>query len=129
MTERLDIEKDTPRVEACINEVMRRFPGGSASAQARYFEEVHQHLAPLARQLERELAEAKAAQQAAWDQLAAARRASLQADEGKDAVLRLFMGAAYPVAPEINPRGYNWSEAYLDQARAVAIAAKEGKQP
>jgi hypothetical protein len=37
--------------------------------------------------------------------------------------LRLFLGAAYPVAPDINPRGYNWSEAYLDQARAAALAA------
>jgi hypothetical protein len=37
--------------------------------------------------------------------------------------LRLFLGAAYPVAPEINPRGYNWSEAHLDQARAAALAA------
>ena len=34
--------------------------------------------------------------------------------------LRLFTGAAYPVATEINPRGYNWSEAYLDQALAEA---------
>ncbi len=30
--------------------------------------------------------------------------------------LRLFQGAAYPVAEAINPRGHNWCEAYLDQA-------------
>ena len=35
--------------------------------------------------------------------------------------VRLFMGAACPVATEINPRGYNWSEAYLDQAHAATI--------
>ena len=34
--------------------------------------------------------------------------------------LRLFTGAAFPVSEEINRRGYNWSEAYLDQALADA---------
>ena len=34
--------------------------------------------------------------------------------------LKMFMGAAYPVADEINKRGYNWSEAYLDEALAEA---------
>lgn len=53
-------DTDTPRVEACIQDVMRRFPGYSVSAQARYYEEVHQHLSPLARALERELAAAGA---------------------------------------------------------------------
>jgi hypothetical protein len=43
-----------PRVEACIDAVMKRFPGISKAAQARYFEEVQQHLGPLARELERE---------------------------------------------------------------------------
>lgn len=43
-----------PRVEACIAEVMARFPYDTKAQAARYFEEVHQHLAPLARQLERE---------------------------------------------------------------------------
>ncbi len=37
--------------------------------------------------------------------------------------LRAFIGAAYPVAGEINPRGHNWSEAYLDEALALAKAA------
>jgi len=36
--------------------------------------------------------------------------------------LRLFLGAAYPVHASIDPRGYSWSEAYLDQARAAALA-------
>lgn len=48
---------------------------------------------------------------------------------GADEVLRLFMGAAYPVALEINPRGYNWCEAYLDQARAAAMSAATEKEP
>lgn len=49
---------DTPRVEACIDAVMKRYPGESKAALARYFEAVHQELAPLARQIERELREA-----------------------------------------------------------------------
>lgn len=38
--------------------------------------------------------------------------------------LRLFVGAATPVSTEINPRGYAWSEAYLDQALAAALQEK-----
>ena len=30
--------------------------------------------------------------------------------------LDLFTRSAYPVSEEINPRGHNWCEAYLDQA-------------
>lgn len=43
-----------------------------------------------------------------------------QAEKLKLAVeaLEIFMRCAYPVAKEINPRGYNWSEAYLDDAMA-----------
>lgn len=37
--------------------------------------------------------------------------------------LRIFVGCAYPVALEINARGYNWSEAYLDQAWLIAHVA------
>jgi transposase len=36
--------------------------------------------------------------------------------------LRYFLGAAYVVDTTIHQRGYNWSEAYLDQARAFALA-------
>jgi uncharacterized membrane protein YheB (UPF0754 family) len=44
--------------------------------------------------------------------------------------LRIFVHAAYPVAPEINERGYNWSEAYLDQALPIGRAAlAESKEP
>ncbi|MDN7744682.1 hypothetical protein QZM78_11560 [Burkholderia multivorans] len=43
-----------PRVEAVIKAVMGRFPGLGKASQAAYYEEVHQHLAPLARTLERE---------------------------------------------------------------------------
>lgn len=40
--------------------------------------------------------------------------------------LRMFLGASYPVATEINKRGYNWSEAYLDEALHEARAALSG---
>jgi hypothetical protein len=61
-------QRDTPRVEACIDAAMARNPGRSKIDQARYFEDVHQDLAPLARQLERELA----AKQAEIERLRAA---------------------------------------------------------
>lgn len=47
-----------PRVEACIDAVMAKYSNHSTSSQAKYYEEVHQDLAPLARSLERELAQA-----------------------------------------------------------------------
>lgn len=46
------------------------------------------------------------------------------------AALRIFVGCAYPVATEINKRGHNWSEAYLDEALPIAralLARIEGK--
>ena len=45
----------TPRVDAVIAAVMAQHPGHSPAAQARYFDAVHQELAPLARQLEAEV--------------------------------------------------------------------------
>ena len=45
---------NTPRVEECIEAVMARHYGTSERALGKYFEEVHQYLAPLARDLERE---------------------------------------------------------------------------
>lgn len=49
-------ESDTPRVEAVIDKVMAEHPGRgfTATAMAMYYEAVHQELAPLARELERE---------------------------------------------------------------------------
>lgn len=45
---------DAPQVEALIDEAMAKNPRHTARGQARYYEEIHQHLAPLARDLERE---------------------------------------------------------------------------
>lgn len=45
----------TPRVDGCIGAVMKLHPGHSPAAVAKYFEAVHQELAPLARQMECEL--------------------------------------------------------------------------
>lgn len=52
-------DPESPRVEEVIRKMMKRFPGIGKASQARYYEEVHQELAPLARQLERELREAR----------------------------------------------------------------------
>jgi hypothetical protein len=65
----------------------------------------------------------------------AEQRARIEADTARIArlveALRIFTGCAYPVADEINPRGHNRSEAYLDQAltnaRAVLDGMKEGR--
>lgn len=46
------------------------------------------------------------------------REARVKAEE----IVRLFMGAATPVSTDIDPRGYCWSLAYLDQARAATLA-------
>lgn len=48
---------------------------------------------------------------------------SLAAQVGLVDALRAIVACAYPVAAEINPRGYNWSEAYLDAALPIARAA------
>lgn len=45
---------DTLRVEAVIDKVMAEHPSESVGGQAKYYEAVHQELAPLARELERE---------------------------------------------------------------------------
>lgn len=54
------LDSDTPRVEAVIDKVMAEYPGLSVRAQAKFYEEVHQELAPLSRQLERENAKMRA---------------------------------------------------------------------
>jgi hypothetical protein len=73
-----------PRVEACIQEVMREHPGETPAALARYFEAVHQELAPLARELESQLAAqrafAKAEIDSLRDQLREQRRRAVAAD-------------------------------------------------
>lgn len=46
----------TPRVDALIERVMDEHPSVGRVAQAAYYEAVHQELAPLARELEAEIA-------------------------------------------------------------------------
>jgi hypothetical protein len=48
------------RVEACIAEAMEKYAGGSPGRDLTYYQNVHQDLAPLARQLERERDELRA---------------------------------------------------------------------
>lgn len=43
--------------------------------------------------------------------------------ERLEAVLVQVRRCAYPVSTDIDPRGYSWSEAYLDQAIAAIDAA------
>jgi len=47
----------SPRTDALIHAVMRQHPGASPSASARYYEAVHQELAPFTRALEAQVAD------------------------------------------------------------------------
>lgn len=60
------MSKQLGRVDTLIQRVMARHPGTSASQDAKYYEDVHQELAPLARELELEVARLKADMQAMW---------------------------------------------------------------
>lgn len=44
-----------PRTTRCIEAVMQQHPGQTPNALARYYEAVHQEIAPLARQMEDEV--------------------------------------------------------------------------
>lgn len=81
-------EHDTPRVSACIEAVMLRYPSDKSTV---YFTAVHQELAPLARELERENAELRAV-------LAAGQNASSAAVARMDASFVPLVGHA-PSAP------------------------------
>lgn len=48
------------------------------------------------------------------------------AGTGEPDALSMFLKSAHAVDTRINPRGYVWCEAYLDQARAVALNLPEG---
>ena len=45
----------SPRVEACIQNAMEKYAGGSPKRDLTYYQNVHQDLAPLARELENAL--------------------------------------------------------------------------
>lgn len=49
-----------PRVEACIQDAMEKYAGGSPGRDLTYYQNVHQDLAPLARELENALSIANA---------------------------------------------------------------------
>lgn len=55
------------------------------------------------------------------------RDAALKQVEGLREALQAFTGAAYPVSHQINSRGYNWSQAYLDEALALASVALQAE--
>ena len=50
--------------------------------------------------------------------------------KAENEALRLFVSAACPVSTEINPRGYNWCEPYLDDAlKEFRAAMGKGERP
>lgn len=105
---------DTPRVEACIDAVMKVYPGTTKAAQARYYEAVHQELAPLARRLESELREAREAlagaagiADAAGAEIRTLRGRALPADITPPVqdVLRLMIWNTAPIAHALRATG------------------------
>jgi hypothetical protein len=104
-----------PRVEACIDAVMKEFPGTSAAAQARYFEAVHQELAPLARELERENIALRAMLSPA-----AAKDSKRVPLEPTPAMLDVAVSFALCVSIS---REYNWSAYMADVYRRMIAAA------
>lgn len=74
---------DTPRVDACIEAVSQRFPSLKSTA---YFEEVHQHITPLARDLEREMSAVREAVLTYYDALSARQHAGVAQDRAFNAI-------------------------------------------
>ncbi|EMI6703485.1 hypothetical protein V2E99_006004 [Pseudomonas aeruginosa] len=65
MTDHAELRRlDDSEVEQLLERYMKRFPGAGPSSMARYFEAVHQELAPLARKLEAERDRLKAENEA-----------------------------------------------------------------
>ncbi|MFO5940271.1 ead/Ea22-like family protein [Pseudomonas aeruginosa] len=55
MTDHAELRRlDDSEVEQLLERYIKRFPGEHKAAMSRYFEAVHQELAPLARELEAE---------------------------------------------------------------------------
>lgn len=55
-----NVAAHAPRVEACIQDAMAKYAGGSPKRDLTYYQNVHQDLAPLARELENALSIANA---------------------------------------------------------------------
>jgi hypothetical protein len=132
-----EFSKKTPRVEACIESVMRRFPGSSPSSQARYFEEVHQHLGPLARQLEIELQravggdleQARAGQAEAWAQLTQAKRAAAQSVERSSKALAVATKALKEIRDSGPGLQSETAARALADIKAVAVTSSAAPSP
>lgn len=132
---------DISRTDALIESVMRRFPGASVSSDARYYEAVHQELAPLSRELERALAKAKA-ECATWENAATEWRkdAERRLEQVKAAELRAAASEKRAEANDSLParvvamcRARGWSMhwthrgAYLHLESSELIEAIRGK--
>ncbi|AJW99614.1 gp38 domain protein [Burkholderia gladioli] len=118
-----DPASTSPRVDELITGVMKRFPGVSASAQARYYEEVHQHLAPLARELEAENARLRANAVAIWNNRAASPAPAIPAVDAvaiRDAALE----AAAAAVEDHQRAGREWVNSSLWGSLSREAAAR-----
>ncbi|HEJ2806540.1 TPA: hypothetical protein SL251_004913 [Pseudomonas aeruginosa] len=72
MTDHAELRRlDDSEVEQLLERYIKRFPGEHKAAMSRYFEAVHQELAPLARKLEAERDRLKAENESLLDELSA----------------------------------------------------------
>jgi len=70
-------------VDQLIQRVMREHPGSSPRAVAKYFEAVHQELAPLARELESENRRLREQLQDAWKEQKVRQKVAIYAENGR----------------------------------------------
>ncbi|EMX8720872.1 hypothetical protein [Pseudomonas aeruginosa] len=124
MTDHAELRRlDDSEVEQLLDRYIKRFPGEHKAAMSRYFEAVHQELAPLARKLEAERDRLKAENDAL--------RGALQAVEAEvDGNIRpLTRDLVNMVSGLKNGSHPNDIYEHCDEIERIIGAALEGDKP
>ncbi|ALU48868.1 hypothetical protein [Pseudomonas aeruginosa] len=124
MTDHAELRRlDDSEVEQLLERYIKRFPGEHKAAMSRYFEAVHQELAPLARKLEAERDRLKAENEAL--------RGALQAVEAEvDGNIRpLTRDLVNMVSGLKNGSHPNDIYEHCDEIERIIGAALEGDKP
>ncbi|HEJ4070226.1 TPA: hypothetical protein SL480_006369 [Pseudomonas aeruginosa] len=124
MTDHAELRRlDDSEVEQLLERYIKRFPGEHKAAMSRYFEAVHQELAPLARKLEAERDRLKAENEAL--------RGALQAVEAEvDGNLRPLTRDLVNMVSGLN-NGTHPNDIYehCDEIERIIEVALEGAKP
>ncbi|MGP6313940.1 hypothetical protein [Pseudomonas aeruginosa] len=124
MTDHAELRRlDDSEVEQLLERYIKRFPGEHKAAMSRYFEAVHQELAPLARKLEAERDRLKAENEAL--------RGALQAVQAEvDGNLRPLTRDLVNMVSGLN-NGSHPNDIYehCDEIERIIGAALEGAKP